>query len=97
MAKYDAKKNRSSAPVDPQGPDSTSDAQIPSDAEKIEPAPTEADVPPATPEAEVPETPISRMNKEQLVAALEAKGLVSGTDFQPDAKNKDLAALLSSL
>ena len=53
------------------------------------------DVPPATPE--VPETPISRMNKDQLVAALEAKGLVSGTDFQPDAKNKDLAALLSSL
>lgn len=41
--------------------------------------------------------PISRMNKAELIAELEKKGLVSGKDFEPEAGNKKLAALLSSL
>jgi len=53
---------------------------------------------PASTESE-PETekPISRMNKAELIAELEKKGLVAGTDFEPEAWNKKLAALLSSL
>lgn len=41
--------------------------------------------------------PISRMNKAELIAGLEAKGKVAGTDFDPAASNGNLAALLSSL
>lgn len=41
--------------------------------------------------------PISRMNKAELIAGLEAKGKVAGTDFDPAASNGNLAVLLSSL
>ena len=40
--------------------------------------------------------PISRMNKEELIAWLVAKGLVADTDFDVDASNKDLAELLAA-
>lgn len=45
----------------------------------------------------VVEKPISRMNKDELVVALEKKGLVAGKDFEPAAANKKLAALLETL
>lgn len=60
------------------------------------------DVPPSEPSSE-PETPseiekpISRMNKAELIVELEKKGLVAGKDFEPEAGNKKLAALLQSL
>lgn len=41
--------------------------------------------------------PIARMNKEELIAGLEAKWLKAGEGFNPEANNKDLAALLASL
>lgn len=60
--------------------------------------PSNPDVPPADPSTPVVEAkPISRMNKAELIAELEKKGLVSGKDFEPEAGNKKLAALLSSL
>ncbi len=40
--------------------------------------------------------PISRMNKDELVAGLVAKGLKPDVDFDPDANNKDLAELLAA-
>lgn len=59
-----------------------------------------ADIPPVettiVPPVETEGKPISRMSKVELIAGLEAKGMKSGTDFQPEATNKDLAALLSS-
>lgn len=58
-----------------------------------EPAPSDAS--PAEPAAEA--KPVSRMNKDELIAELEKKGLVAGKDFEPAASNKKLAALLSSL
>lgn len=41
--------------------------------------------------------PISRMNKDELVAALIAKGQVEGTDFNATSSNDSLRALLASL
>lgn len=76
----------------PNAADLTSNEGSGKDPADIPPADTTI-VPPVAPEGK----PIGRMNKEELIAGLEKKGLKSGTDFQPDASNKNLAALLSSL
>ena len=60
-----------------------------SDASPSAPAPAPAPAPEGK--------PVSRMNKGELIAELEKKGLVAGKDFEPEAGNKKLAALLSSL
>lgn len=76
-------------------PEVTGASQDPATTEEL---PSNPDVPPADPSTPVVEAkPISRMNKAELIAELEKKGLVSGKDFEPEAGNKKLATLLSSL
>lgn len=43
------------------------------------------------------EKPISRMNKTELLAALEAKGKKAGIDFDAEAKNEELVKLLKAI
>lgn len=99
-AKKTANAPKTSDPA-PSADQNTPPASNTPDAEGNKEGKKTEDIPPAagdnlTP-AEKTAKPIARMSKEELIAGLEAKGLKAGTDFQPEATNKNLAALLSSL
>lgn len=91
-------------PTEDKGSDETTSPDANSEGNPEDPKDPEvkdpADIPPAD-ENKQPEAasakPISRMSKDELIAGLEAKGLKAGEGFNPEATNKDLAALLSSL
>lgn len=96
----DQKPDETSSDTSNANPDAIGDENSadPKDPETKDPA----DIPPSDewskdPEDQKPAKPISRMNKEELIAGLEAKWLKAGEGFDPNASNKDLAALLSSL
>lgn len=79
--------NNGENPADPKDPETKDPADIPPSDEWSK-----------DPEDQKPAAkPVSRMNKEELVAGLEVKWLKAGEGFDPNASNKDLAALLSSL